>query len=265
MIDKNIVVTHSDPKSPVSEAYRVLRTNIQYSSVDKPLKTIVVTSSGPMEGKTTTVVNLAVTFAQAGSKVLLIDSDMRKPKLHKIFVMSNTRGLTNLLAEHDDYKKYIRSTDVPNLDILTCGTIPPNPSELLSSNSMKQFMQEASMDYDMIFMDSPPVVNVTDAAIISTFVDGTILVAYSGHVETGALKRAKELLDKVNANILGVVLNKLDKNAGANYYYYQNNYYGDEGKGRKKGRRSKRKMRISESGEKTAVTADSVSHDGTNT
>lgn len=264
MLDKNIVITHSDPKSPVSEAYRVLRTNIQYSSIDKPLKSIVVTSSSPMEGKTTTVVNLAVTFAQTGSRVLLIDSDMRKPKLHKIFVMSNTRGLTNLLAEHDDYKRYVRSTDVPSLDLLTCGTIPPNPSELLSSNSMKQFMQEVSMDYDMIFMDSPPVVNVTDAAIISTFVDGTILVAYSGNVETGALKRAKELLDKVNANILGVVLNKLDKKAGANYYYYQYNYYGDEGKVRKKGRQRKKNEQISESGERAAIAMDSVSRDGTN-
>ncbi len=224
MLDKDIVITHSDPKSPISEAYRVLRTNIQYSSVDKPLKSIVVTSSSPMEGKTTTVANLAVTFAQAGNKVLLIDSDMRKPRLHKIFVMSNARGLTDLLAEHDDYKRYIRSSDVPNLDILTCGTIPPNPSELLASNAMKQFMQEVKMDYDMIFMDSPPIVNVTDAAVISTFVDGTILVAYSGRVETGALKRAKELLDKVNANILGVVLNKINKKAGANYYYYNYNY-----------------------------------------
>lgn len=262
MLDQNVVITHSDPKSPVSEAYRVLRTNIQYSSVDKPLKSIVVTSSGPMEGKTTTVVNLAVTFAQAGSRVLLIDSDMRKPKLHKIFVMSNTRGLTNLLAEHDDYRRYVRSTDVPNLDILTCGTIPPNPSELLSSNSMKKFMQEVSADYDMIFMDSPPAVNVTDAAIISTFVDGTLLVAYSGHVDTGALKRAKELLDKVNANILGVVLNMLEKNAGANYYYYQYNYYGDEIKNNKKGRRRKRNIQIQESIEQTTVTTDNVSQNG---
>ena len=133
MLDANVVVTHCDPKSPVSEAYRVLRTNIQYSGVDKPMKTIVVTSSGPVEGKTTTIVNLAVTFAQAGCRVLLIDSDMRKPKLHKVFVIPNTKGLTNLLIEHGDYRDYVQDCDVPNLEILTCGTIPHNPSELLSS------------------------------------------------------------------------------------------------------------------------------------
>ena len=227
MFDKNVVIAHANPKSPVSEAYRVLRTNIQYSSIDKQLKTIVVTSSGPMEGKTTSAVNLAVTFAQAGNKVLLIDSDLRKPKLHKVFVMPNQTGLTDLIAAHDDFNKYVRSCDVPNLYILPSGTIPPNPSELLSSNSMRQYIQDMSEEYDVIFLDSPPVGSVTDAAIISTFVDGTILVTYSGHVEVNALKRAKELLTKVNANIIGVVLNKLDKRAGANYYYYQNHYYGE--------------------------------------
>jgi protein-tyrosine kinase len=246
MFDENIVITHSDPKSPVSEAYRVLRTNIQYSGIDRQLKTIVVTSSVPIEGKTTTVVNMAVTFAQAGKRVLLIDSDMRKPKLHKVFVAPNTRGLTNLLAEHDDYKNYVRSTDILNLDILTCGTIPHNPSELLSSKTMKEFMETVSQDYDIIFMDAPPVGNVTDAAIISTFVDGTILVASSGHVKIGALKHAKEQLDKVNANILGVVLNQLDKKSGNNYYYYQYNYYGDDEKVRKKKKAKKRSLRTSE-------------------
>lgn len=240
MLDESVVIAHTIPKSPISEAYRVLRTNIQYSSIDKQLKTIVVTSSGPMEGKTTTVVNLAVTFAQAGNRVLLIDSDLRKPKLHKIFMISNKAGLTNLIATHDDYKKYIRLCDVPNMEILPCGTIPPNPSELLASNSMRQFIQDICDEYDIILLDAPPVGNVTDAAVISTFVDGTILVANSGHVEIDALKRAKELLIKVNANIIGVVLNNLDRNASGNNYYYQYNYYGDEGKG-KKGRKGKRR------------------------
>lgn len=247
MYDENIVITHSDPKSPVSEAYRVLRTNIQYSGIDRQIKTIVVTSSGPMEGKTTTVVNLAVTFAQAGNRVLLIDSDMRKPKIHKVFMMPNSSGLTNLLALHDDYKLYVRSSDIPNLDILPCGTIPHNPSELLSSRTMKEFMEEVKQDYNIIFMDAPPVGNVTDAAIISTFVDGTVLVASSGHVKIGALKHAKELLDKVNANILGVVLNQIDKKSGSDYYYYQYSYYGEDGKVRKKRKRKKGKAQMSES------------------
>lgn len=237
MIDENVVITHTNPKSTVTEAYKVLRTNIMYTGIDKKLKTIVVTSSGPMEGKTTTVVNLAVTFAQAGNKVLLIDSDLRKPKIHRIFMLSNSSGLTNLIANHDDYYKYIRSCDIPNLDILPSGTIPPNPSELLSSNTMKQFIQDISEQYDFILLDAPPVGSVTDAAIISTFVDGTILVANSGRVEISAIKRSKELLSKVGARIIGVVLNKLDKHASDNYYYYRNDYYTKGEKQRKRGKR----------------------------
>lgn len=231
MLDEKTVVTHSNPKSPISEAFRVLRTNVQYSSFDKPLKTIVVTSSGPYEGKTTTIANLAVTFAQMGSRVLLIDSDLRKPRVHKIFGVSNKNGLTNFLALHGNYSDYVIKCDVANLDILTCGAIPPNPSELLTSNAMKDFVKKAAEDYDIVFLDAPPVGNVTDAAIISTFTDGTILVASSGTVEIEAIKRAKELLSKVNANIIGVVLNKLDKNSKGNYYYYYQYYYGEDGQG----------------------------------
>lgn len=243
MLDENVVITHINPKSPISEAYRVIRTNIQYSSIDKPLKTIVVTSSGPMEGKTTTVVNLAVAFAQAGSRVLLIDSDLRRPKIHKIFMMSNRTGLTNLIAAHDDSAKYIRLSEIPGLEILPSGTIPPNPSELLSSNSFLQFIHEVSEVYDIILMDAPPVGNVTDAAIISAFVDGTILVVNSGRVAIDALKRSKELLANVNAKILGVVLNNLDKHTGGNYYYYQYDYYDEDGEKKKKKKNKRKKKR----------------------
>ena len=239
MIDDSIVITHADPKSPVTEAYKVLRTNIMYSGIDKRLKTIVVTSSGPMEGKTTTAVNLAVTFAQTGSKVLLIDSDLRKPKINKIFMMSNSTGLTNLLADHDEYYKYIRSSDMIGLDILPCGTIPPNPSELLSSNAMKQFINDISEQYDLVILDAPPVGSVTDAAIISTYVDGTIIVASSGHVEIASIKRAKDLLTKVDAKIIGVVLNKLDKHTSDNYYYYRNDYYAKDTKQKRRGKKHK--------------------------
>jgi len=239
MLNESVVITHANPKSPISEAYRVLRTNIQYSSIDKPLKTIVVTSSKPMEGKTTTVVNLAVSFAQTGKRVLLIDSDLRKPKIHKIFSLSNKTGLTNLIVAHDDdFVKYIRLCEIPNLEILPCGTIPPNPSELLSSNTFINFIHEMGEIYNIILLDAPPVGSVTDAAIISAFVDGTILVANSGHVEIEALKRSKELLTNVNANIIGVVLNNLDKHAGSNYYY-QYDYYAEDGK--KKSKRKKKR------------------------
>lgn len=230
------VIVHNNPKSPIAEAYRVLRTNIQYSNVDKNLKKIVITSSSPMEGKTTTAVNLAATFAQAGSKVLLIDSDLRKPKVQDYFELRNRRGLTNLIASHDDYKEYVISSDIPNLYILTCGTIPPNPSEVLASNSMKLFLNKVSEEYDIILLDAPPVGTVTDAAIISTYVDGTILVANSGHVEISDIKRAKELLQQVSANVIGVVLNKLNKNSGKHDYSYQY-YYGRNEKKTKKGTR----------------------------
>lgn len=225
--DKILLETYTNPKSPISEAYRVLRTNIQYSSFDNPLKTIVITSSIPGEGKTTTVSNLAITFAQLGSKVLLIDADLRKPHIHKAFGINNHNGLSNILITRDNYKDYINNSPVENLDIITCGVIPPNPSELLTSNAMKKFIDKTKEDYDLVFLDSPPVGTVTDAAILSTIVDGTILVAASGVVELDAILAAKELLSKVNANVIGIVLNKLDKKAHGNYYYYQYYYYGE--------------------------------------
>ncbi|NLJ18986.1 MAG: CpsD/CapB family tyrosine-protein kinase [Globicatella sulfidifaciens] len=226
-MEKDTIITHNNPKSPVSEAYRVLRTNIQFSSVDKPLKTIVVTSAGPMEGKTTTITNLAVIFAQAGSKVLLIDTDLRKPMLHKVFLLLNERGLTNLLTSNKDTMTFIQHDVVKNLDVLTSGRIPPNPSELLSSNAMKNFIENVKTKYDIVLMDSPPVGSVTDATIISTYADGTILVVKSGRTEVDEVKRAQEILKNVNANIIGVVLNHLDKKAaGNNYYPYY--YYNDD-------------------------------------
>ncbi len=227
MIDDKSLVAQSAPKSPISEAYRVLRTNIQFSSVDKPLKSLVITSSGPSEGKTTTICNLAVTLAQSGSRVLIIDADLRKPKVHKVFGVGNTSGLTNILAQNYDYKLYLRRTEIQNIDLITAGPIPPNPSELLASQRMKQFLAKVSEGYDYILLDSPPVGSVTDAAILSTIVDGTILVVASGIVKIDAAKRSKELLEKVNANIVGVVLNKLIKNAGNHYYYYYY-YYGED-------------------------------------
>jgi capsular exopolysaccharide synthesis family protein len=226
------IITHENPRSLIAEAYRVLRTNIMFSSVDNPLKSFVITSFGNGEGKTTTVVNLAVTFSQQGSRVLLIDGDLRKPRLHSIFNFENDRGLTNFLSAHDNYKDYVKLSYIDKLDVLVCGAIPPNPSELLMSASMKQFIVQAKNDYDIVLVDTPPVGLVTDAAILSAIVDGTILVAASGGVSVDALMRAKELLGKVNANIIGVVLNKLGKNNSDNYYRYD--YYDYESNGNKK-------------------------------
>lgn len=244
MREENNIISHTNPKSPISEAYRALRTNIQFSSADKPLKCIVVTSAGPMEGKTTTVTNLAVTFAQAGIKVLLIDADLRKPKVHKFFKISNDKGLTNYITSHAELMNTVRHDIVKNLDVLTCGIIPPNPSELLNSKAMRTFIDNMKSEYDIILMDSPPVGSVTDASIISTYADGTIIVAKSGKVNVDAVKRAKETLDKVNANILGVVLNNLDKKAlGNNYYYYQY-YYSDDTADKKRKKNKKKKAEI---------------------
>ncbi len=243
MISKELI-SHSNPKSPISEAYRVLRTNIQYSSIDKPIKTILVTSSGPSEGKTTTIANMAITFAQSGSKVLLIDADLRKPRVHKIFGIFNRNGLSNLLATHGKISDFVCSTDIPNLSILSCGTIPPNPSELLASNSMKTFISDMRESFDMVLIDAPPVGAVTDAAILATVVDGTVIVASSGIVATYALERAKELLDKVNARIIGVVLNRMKKSLDQNYGYYYYDYSNKENEDTNKfSRPKKRKSR----------------------
>ncbi len=238
MLEEKAIITHINPKSPISEAYRVLRTNIQYSSVDKPLKTIVITSAGPMEGKSTTIANLAVTFAQAGRRTLLIDADLRKPMIHRVFQILNYHGLTNLIATQDELNSYIRRDIVENLDIITSGTIPPNPSEILNSKTMKNFMERIKSNYDIVLIDSPPVGSVTDASVISTYVDGTILIVKSGKAEINAVKRAKETLERVNANIIGVVLNHFEKKNFGNDYYYQY-YYSDKTLGKKRKKQGK--------------------------
>jgi len=239
MNDSISLIVHSNPKSPVSEAYRMLRTNIQFSGSDRPIKVVLLTSSGPSEGKTTTVCNLAVTFAQSGSRVLIIDADLRKPKVHQVFGVENKIGLTNILVKHEDYKNIALKLPVDNLELIPSGPIPPNPSELLSSNVMKNFINAVREDYDMVIIDSPPIIMVTDAAVLSAITDGTILVAASGKVQINAMKNAKELLERVNANILGVVLNKIQpQNQDSGYYYY---YYYDENevRGKKKWRKLK--------------------------
>ncbi len=227
--DDNSLITYVSPKSPFSEAYRIVRTNIQFSSIDKPLKVIVVTSAGPMEGKTTTSANLAVAFAQSGSKTILIDTDFRKPKVHKLFNVPNSDGIVNAVAMHDieGYKKHIINTQIKDLDIMTAGHIPPNPSEVLSSTTMKQMITRIKEDYDIVIMDTPPVSPITDAAILAASADATIFVAGSELLEIEMALRAKDHLDRVKANIIGVILNRLSKNTQGNYYYYYN-YYSDE-------------------------------------
>ncbi|SMB88947.1 capsular exopolysaccharide family [Desulfonispora thiosulfatigenes DSM 11270] len=220
------IISLKNPKSPIAEAYRTLRTNIQFSDLDKALKTIIITSSVPGEGKTTSICNLAVTMAQANSKVLLIDCDLRKSQLHKRFELSNSKGLTNVLAQKIPHQDIIQKTAIEGLDVLTAGPKPPNPSELLGSNAMKDFIAEMSKEYDRVLIDAPPIGVVTDAGILASFADGVILVVAARQVPIEGAQRSKELLERVQANILGVLLNKIPNDSRGYYsYYYYHEYY----------------------------------------
>lgn len=234
------LITRFSPKSPISEAYRSLRTNIQFADIDNPKRILMVTSSASKEGKSTTAVNLAVTLAQMGSRVLLIDSDLRRPALHNFFSVEKTYGLTNVLIGSLSFDDVLKKTEVDNLDLITAGDIPPNPSEMVASEAMRKLIDEAHQRYDFVVMDSPPVIAVTDAAILATRVDGTILVASSGFISKREVSRAVSLMKNVRSKIMGVVLNSLDiKRIYGSYYYYFHYYqyyyyYGSESKKRTK-------------------------------
>ncbi|SKA88644.1 capsular exopolysaccharide family [Caloramator quimbayensis] len=216
------------PKSPVSEAFRTLRTNIQFSSFDKNIKTIVLTSSGPGEGKSTVSTNLACVFSQGGNKTILIDCDMRKPTVHKKLEISNQTGLTNVLIAEVSLKDAVKEIS-ENFYVLTTGTRPPNPAEIIASSKMQNFIESLKEQFDYIIIDTPPILMVTDAQILSKYADGTLLVVSSGEADKNAAVKAKELLLKVDANILGVVLNKLDTSRKGYYGYYYHYYYGNDG------------------------------------
>lgn len=243
-MDNIRLITQTNPKSPVSEAYRTLRTNIQFSSIDKEIKTIVFTSPKPGEGKTTVASNLATSISLSEKRVLIIDCDLRRPRLHKMFGITNVDGLTNILMGEKRLPDvvYKGRDETSSLNILTSGPLPPNPAELLGSKKMKDFLEDVSFDFDIIILDSPPIGMFTDSAILSTLTDGTIMVIESGKTDLDETIRAKELLEKVNANIIGVVLNKIpmkDKNSYKYGYYDYSNYYGDE-HGKRKRKRNKR-------------------------
>ncbi|MGD7007046.1 CpsD/CapB family tyrosine-protein kinase [Metabacillus sp. 84] len=213
------LISMADPKSPISEQYRTIRTNIEFSNVENELNSMIVTSAGPGEGKSTTVANLAVVFAQQGKRVLLIDGDLRKPTVHYTFNAENHTGLTNVLTKQVMLDHAIQTTSVDSLDVLTSGPIPPNPSELLASRNMRALLEEASKMYHLIIFDTPPVLAVTDAQVLSNQTDGVVLVVGSGKTETDKAQKAKELLQNANAKILGAVLNN-KKQEDSHYYYY---------------------------------------------
>jgi capsular exopolysaccharide synthesis family protein len=214
------LIANLDPKSPISEQYRTIRTNVQYSSVDKELKTLMVTSSGPGEGKSTTVANLAVVFAQLGKKVLLVDADLRKPTVHRSFGVNNLFGFTTVLTKQATLANSVLETEEKDLYILTSGPIPPNPAELLSSKSMEQFMEEAKEQFDYVLFDTPPLLAVADPQILANKVDGSIFVVYSGRTQIDQAKKAKELLENAQSKLIGVVLNHKEMKNNEYYYYY---------------------------------------------
>lgn len=232
------LITLEQAKSPISEAYRTLRTNVQFTGVDSKTKKIMITSSGPREGKSTTVANLAVSIAQTGKSVLVIDADLRNPTQHKLFQLTNNAGLSSFLVSDQDSQEFIKETTVPDVKILTGGPIPPNPAELVGSKRMKRLIQEVSERFDVVLIDTPPIIAVTDAAIIAQEVDGVILVLAAGEVNKEYAIRAKEQLDKVGAKILGAVLNKADMKTSEYYYYYY--YHGsDDPKKKHKGHKAR--------------------------
>ncbi|CUQ11547.1 Tyrosine-protein kinase YwqD [Turicibacter sanguinis] len=232
------IISLSNPKSPEAEAYRTLRTNLQFSTVDHELQTLLVTSSNASEGKTTTICNLAVSFAQIGKKVLIIDGDLRRPRLHTYLNVSNVKGLSNVLTHQATLEEAMKET-VLDIQVLTCGPIPPNPSELLNSNRLKQLLVELKSQFDIILIDTPPVGVVTDAAILSTLVDGTLIVVASHQTESDQAVRAMKLLNNVGARILGSVLTKVPADRKG-YYGYQYYEYTQEHESKKRTRRLKK-------------------------
>ncbi|MBE9906816.1 CpsD/CapB family tyrosine-protein kinase [Enterococcus casseliflavus] len=218
------LITLIDPSSPISEQYRTIRTNIQFaSSVDKQIKTIVITSSGPGEGKSTTSANLAVVFAKSGQRVLLVDADMRKPTVYKTFSLSNAIGLSTVLSTSTSVLEASQKTVIDNLSVLTSGPKPPNPSELLGSARMNQVIEEVKNLYDIVIFDMPPVVAVTDAQIMASKVDGTLLVVRENVSRKESLTKAKDLLNMVQSRIIGVVYNGAEHAKDSGYYYYYGN------------------------------------------
>ena len=236
------LITHFAPKSPISEAYRSLRTSIQYTRADTPLKTIVVTSPGPQEGKSTTVANLAITIAQMGTKTLLVDTDLRRPVLHSIFNLSRSKGISNFLVGKTGLEEIIFETDIDNLYVMPCGTLPPNPSELLGSKAMKRCITELKEQFDIILFDSPPIMAVTDAAVLSSDVDGVILVVKAGQTDRNAMLRSYEILRNIPNQILGALLNVVNVEGvyGSYYYYYYHYYYYGKDGTKKSSRMKKR-------------------------
>lgn len=222
--DERKLYTFEKPKASISEAFRMLRTNLMYTNIDKKMNLIQVTSTGPVEGKSTTLSNLAVTLAQTGKKILILDCDLRRPTQHEIFKVSNQKGITNYLTEYCSFEEAVLETQIPNLYVIPSGPLPPNPAELLDSKSMESLLNRVQEHFDLILVDSPPVMAVADPLILGPKCDGVILVVRSAQTKIQMLKETREALEKAQVNLIGVVLNDVSKkNRGYGYYgkYYE--------------------------------------------
>jgi len=214
------LITITNPRSPIAEAYRSLRTNLEFSSLDRPLRTLIVTSAGPEEGKSTTLANLAVAMASADKQVILVDCDLRRPSLHRIFDVRNGVGLTTMIVNDEALRNPpFQETGVSNLWLLPSGPLPPNPSELLGSRRMEDIIASLTEKADIVLFDAPPIIAVTDAAVLSSKVDGVLLVINAGKTKREHAQRAKALLEKVNARLVGAVLNNVPFDVSLYRYY----------------------------------------------
>lgn len=215
------LITLKHPRSPIAEAYRVLRTNLRFSGIENPAGALLVTSAGPGEGKTTTAANLAVALAQGGKRVVLVDTDLRRPTLHKIFGLPNEVGLSSMFLEDGTtLETVLQPTGVEGLSVITSGPLPPNPAEVLDSKQMSKVLTNLRAQADMLILDSPPALAVADASILGSRCSGAILVVDAGHTRTDVSRRAVETLHKTNVKVLGIVLNKLSTRRASGYYYY---------------------------------------------
>ena len=248
--------TYTYPKSSITESIRSIRTNILFSAAEAPLKKLLVTSAGPQEGKSTTVINLGIIFAQGGKRVLIVDSDLRRPRIHKAFNVTRDRGLTNLIMNEAKPEQVIVNTKVPNLSVIPCGPIPPNPSELLGLTRMQEIIDELGHQFDIILFDSPPIVAVTDAVVLSKKVDGVVLIIKAGRTTSEMVLKAKKQLTDVTAHILGAVLNDFNiRGEGYRYYYYYH-YYRSEESDRVKKKVKRKSGRIHSSKDKLDASTD---------
>jgi len=218
----------ADHDSALAEAFRSLRTSVLLSTADRPPRTLLISSSQPSEGKTTISINLAISLSQLGRRVLLIDADMRRPSIRKVFEMPDTLGLVSYLTGQQEWRAAVCTTGLANLEALVCGPVPPNPAELLSSERMRMLLTEAKQEYDFVVLDSPPLLNVADSRILATLAEGVVLVVKGGATPRELAQRAQSYARNVGANVIGAVLNNLDVRTGENYYYYHYDYYGSE-------------------------------------